>query len=711
MNQFYLRYLLIYLFAFLLGSAQAQQLIDVAGSGLATYSGDGGPALNASLNSPSSLLVTKNKELWIADIDNHRIRVINLSTGIIKTVAGTGVPSFSGDGGPALGAGLNQPRDLFQDINGNIFFTDFGNRRVRKIDTLGTITTVLGNGTTGFLEGANAMATGYPDGASLTVDPQGNIYITDYILRKILRMDHSTKTVHTFAGNGSSVYSGDGGRAIDAGIPRPHVVRYYADNSILVSDINANVVRKISLTTGIIETIAGNGTPGYSGDGGPAKLAQINIPLDLNVDSAGNVYIADGDNHVIRKLDAATGLISTIAGTGEPGYDGANVFFKCSRINVPVSVVWSPDGIIYIGELEGLRIRKLDPSPVMPRPLAVSISRLPPVICPGATLNLQVTRLGGFAGDPQIEWYLNGRRTGYFGEDFSLISPRNGDVVSLMVTGQNNTCQTDSVGASLPPLMLSNDVPATADILGDSILCPQEKTVFTAQSNYRLKNINWTINNVTSGQGPSFSPGSLGNRSVIQFRGSVDSAGCLSGTQVISRPMTIELLPAPALILSPTDTSIMWGNSLTLRAASDPGVTQFIWAGAGVSGNTTSTQTIQPERTGTYTVKVTNSLGCSSSAEAKIRVVRPIFIPNSFTPNADGKNDQFRIPSGTDLELVALRVFNRFGEIVWSTTDPSQGWDGTVNGQLAPVGTYIYQIRYRQDKDVVERKGTVTLIR
>ncbi|MGB4770356.1 MAG: gliding motility-associated C-terminal domain-containing protein [Chitinophagaceae bacterium] len=710
MNQFYLRYLLVIFYTCLLAPLSAQQLIDVAGTGIPTYSGDNGPALSASLNSPSAFVVTKNNELWITDIDNHRIRAINIATGIIRTVAGTGVPSFSGDGGAATRAGLNQPKDLVQDNNGNVYFTDIGNARVRKIDINGTITTVAGNGSQNYSEGANALLTGLPEGGSVAVDPQGNVYITDNVLRKVLRVDQATKTIRTFAGNGSGVYSGDGGNAVDAGIPHPHVVRYYPDNSIIVSDIDAHVIRKISISTGIIQTIIGIGTPGYSGDGGPAKSAQLNLPLDHNIDSAGNIYIADGDNHVIRRFNAATGEITTIAGTGEPGYDGANIFYKCSRINVPVAVVWSPDGIVYIGEWIGLRVRKIDPTPVIPTPPVVRLAPLPSPICPGTPLLLRVDRMGGFAGDPHLEWFRNGQSTGLFGPSASIPTVNNGDIISVRAIGNNNTCGVDSAITSTIPLTIADIIAATAEIRGDSILCPEETTNFTAKSNYRLKDINWTVNNINSAQGASFQPSGLRDGSVIQFRAVVDTSGCLAGTQVFSRTLTIDVLPAPALTLSPADTSIEPGNSVTLRSETEPGITQFLWSGTGVLPNGAVTQTVQPERTGTYTVRVTNALGCTQTAEAKIRVIRPVFIPNSFTPNADGKNDLFRIPPDTDLELVVLRVFNRFGEMVWETTDQTQGWDGTIKGLPAPVGTYIYQLRYRQDK-IVERKGAVTLIR
>ncbi len=176
--------------------------------------------------------------------------------------------------------------------------------------------------------------------------------------------------------------------------------------------------------------------------------------------------------------------------------------------------------------------------------------------------------------------------------------------------------------------------------------------------------------------------------------------------------MAVNVLPAPVLSISPADTSIAPGGSVTLVATTEPGIQQFRWTGAGlnITGGASS-QTVQPTRTGTYTVSVSDDLGCTQMVTAKIKVIRPIFIPNSFTPNGDGRNDLFRVPPDIDAELISFRVFNRFGELVWQTSDSSRGWDGTVKGKIAPNGSYAYQIMVRQDQEVLEIKGTVTLIR
>ncbi len=269
---------------------------------------------------------------------------------------------------------------------------------------------------------------------------------------------------------------------------------------------------------------------GYTGDGGPANLASINQPLDFAVDDTGNVYIAEGNNHVIRKIQASTGLISTIAGTGEDGYDGPNVFFRCSRINVPVSVCWSPSGLVYMGEWVGLRIRKLDPLAVTPVNPTATLSPIPAEICPGTPLELSIRRIGGFAGEPQMQWQINGRPAGYFGRTVSLPGIQDGDVVSCVITGNNNTCSTSTITVVSLPIRLADVVPVTAEILGDSIICAQQDALFTASSNYSLKDITWTVNNQPVGPGSTFNPQNLADGSVIQFRGVVDTNGCLKGT-------------------------------------------------------------------------------------------------------------------------------------------------------------------------------------
>jgi hypothetical protein len=239
---------------------------------------------------------------------------------IITTVAGTGTSGYSGDGGPATAAALNYSGNLINDNHGNLYFTDCDNNCIRKIDITGVITTIAGNGSAGY-SGDGGAATAaelfYPHG--VTVDNYGNIFIADQ-KNNCVREVNTSGTITTIAGNGSGGYSGDGGAATAATLNWPTGIALDNAGNIYVTEYYNSVVRKIS-TSGIISTYAGNGSAGYSGDGGPATDGQINGPYSLATDQLGNVYIADCFNYRIRKVDVY-GVISTIAGTGSGGFSG-----------------------------------------------------------------------------------------------------------------------------------------------------------------------------------------------------------------------------------------------------------------------------------------------------------------------------------------------------------------------------------------------------
>jgi RHS repeat-associated protein len=282
----------------------------VAGNGQGGYSGDDGPAVVAQLNSPYGVSVDSTGNIYIADRDNHRIRKVDTS-GIITTVAGNGIPSFSGDGGPATEAELKYPAGIALDSIGNVYIADLSNHRIRKVDTSGIITTVAGNGIPGS-SGDGGPATGarltWPNGVS--VDSIGNIYIADGDNSRIRKVDTSG-IITTVAGNGQGGYSGDDGSATEARINTLSGVAVDSIGNIYIPDINNDRIRKVD-TNGIITSVIGNGQRGYSGDGGPATEAKLSYPYGMAVDSIGNIYIADADRR-IRKVsfpDAFAGLVT-----------------------------------------------------------------------------------------------------------------------------------------------------------------------------------------------------------------------------------------------------------------------------------------------------------------------------------------------------------------------------------------------------------------
>jgi len=254
--------------------------------------------------------------LYITDVNNNRIRKVDVGTGIITTIAGNGTAGFSGDGGPATSAALNFPDGIGLDAAENIYFGDALNNRIRRVDaTTGVITTVAGNGIAGFA-GDGGLATNaelkFPSRPAL--DRNGNLYIADFQNNRLRRVDASTNIITTVAGNGTAGYSGDGGPATSAQLNGPLSVTVDAAGNIYLSDINNERIRVVNTTTnpvallgvtiqpGDIQTVAGNGFVGYFGDGGPAISARLNLPTGLLVDAQGNLYFADANNNVIRRV-------------------------------------------------------------------------------------------------------------------------------------------------------------------------------------------------------------------------------------------------------------------------------------------------------------------------------------------------------------------------------------------------------------------------
>lgn len=279
----------------------AQGIIStIAGNGIAGYSGDGGPATLAQIKNPQGVAVDAAGNLYIAEPQNHRIRMVN-SSGIITTFAGTGTSGFSGDGGPANAAQINSPYGIAVDPAGNVFIGDANNNRVRKVNTAGIISTIAGNGVSGFSgDGGPATLSQLNGPSGVAIDALGRVYITDEVNHRI-RMVNTSGTITTVAGTTVSGYAGDGGSAIQAKLNFPEGVAVDAAGNIYIADLGNYVIRKVN-TSGIISTYAGTGVSGYSGDGGPAVNAQFKNPNSVAIDANGNLYVTDMLNHRVRRI-------------------------------------------------------------------------------------------------------------------------------------------------------------------------------------------------------------------------------------------------------------------------------------------------------------------------------------------------------------------------------------------------------------------------
>ncbi len=343
------------------GMLQAQIITTIAGSGTNGFIGNGGPATAAQFNYPNGVAVDNSGNVYVSDFNNAVVWKVNTS-GSINIVAGNGTLGYGGDGAAATAANLDKPCKLAADAAGNLYVTDWGNNRLRKISGAGIISTVAGDGTGGYSgNGGPATSAQLLKPESLSrVDASGNIYIGEQE-NDVIRKVSSTGIISTIVGNGAGGYSGDGGPATAATIDYPRGIAFDNFGNFYIADWNNKVIRKIN-SSGIISTIAGTGTAGYSGDGGPATAAQINGPTGMAVDYDGsggvNIYFADELNAVIRKINAA-GIISTIVGTGVQGYNGDGGAATASKLNFPVDIAIDSHGDLYIADAYNYRIRKV----------------------------------------------------------------------------------------------------------------------------------------------------------------------------------------------------------------------------------------------------------------------------------------------------------------------------------------------------------------
>jgi trimeric autotransporter adhesin len=339
-------------------AVQAQIITTIAGNGAAGFSGDNISATGTSIDHPSFLTVDATGNVYIADFNNNRIRKINAS-GIITTIAGTGIAAFSGDNGPATNAEINHPGGIILDAADNIYFSDNFNHRIRKINTSGTITTIAGTGTAGSVgNGTEATNAQFNSPHGLTIDAIGNFYIADYN-NNLVRKINSAGTITTIAGTGISGYSGDGGIATSAALNRPYGIVVDAFGNIFFSEYGNNCIRKIS-TSGIISTVAGvpaTGTGSYNGDNISATTAKLSEPCGITLDGNGNLYIADGNNSRVRKVSPATnGVITTITGNGSNAYNGDGGLATLAGVS-PLDIAVDVEGSLYITDFGNNRIR------------------------------------------------------------------------------------------------------------------------------------------------------------------------------------------------------------------------------------------------------------------------------------------------------------------------------------------------------------------
>ena len=345
-------------------AAQAGTIDTVAGTGRDADNGAAGNAREINVAQPFGVELGPDRALYVTEVGNHRVRRIELATGRVTTVAGNGTKGYSGDGGAATEAQLNEPYEVRFDAAGNMFFVEMQNHLVRKVDAhTRRITTVAGTGKKGFSgDRGPAIRATFNVPHSIALDRRGGLYVADIGNHRIRRVDLRTGVIDTIAGTGERTLPRDGQTARDNPLLGPRAL-FIHGTTLWIALREGHSIWRMELGRGVLRHIAGTGVKGYSGDTGPARQATFNGPKGIAVGPAGKVYVVDTENQAIRQIDVRTGRIVTVAGKGPRfrGGSGDGGPATEAELDRPHGVCVGAEGIIYIGDTVNHRVRRVRP--------------------------------------------------------------------------------------------------------------------------------------------------------------------------------------------------------------------------------------------------------------------------------------------------------------------------------------------------------------
>ncbi len=331
----------------------------LAGTGKKGHSGDAGPALQARLDNPFGVTRGPDGALYVVEFDGNVVRRIG-SDGVITTVAGSGKKGGLGDGGPALEAQFDQPHEIRFGPDGSLYVADMSNHRIRRVDSRsGIVTTVAGTGHPGFSgDGGAATQAALHNPISIQFDANGNLFICDIGNHRVRRVDALSGRMETFAGSGKGGTTDDGASYSTAPFNGPRTLDFDAEGHLWLALREANQVWRLDRRTGKAHHVAGTGAKGLTGDGGTARLATLSGPKGIAVGPDGRVFVADTENHVIRVIDPASGRIEGLVGDGIRG-DGPEGPATGCRLARPHGVFVDRNGTLYVGDSENHRVREV----------------------------------------------------------------------------------------------------------------------------------------------------------------------------------------------------------------------------------------------------------------------------------------------------------------------------------------------------------------
>ncbi|HYR84529.1 MAG TPA: NHL repeat-containing protein [Terriglobia bacterium] len=647
----------------------------IAGSsdGSSGYSGDNAPAIGAKLNAPKGLALDSLGNLYVADSENHRIRKVS-AEGVISTVAGNGIPGYGGDGGSALAAQLRSPLSIALDTAGNLYIADGGNRRVRRVTPDGVITSVAGNGTFGTGgDGGAATAAQFNTLSDVAADAAGNLYIADaYRVRKVT----PDGAIRTVAGTvtSSSTNTGDGGAATSATLRESLRVALDSTGNLYISDRNSARIRKVT-ADGIINTIAGNGTAGYSGDGAMAINAQVYFPEGIAVDGAGNLYIADGFSFRVRKVTSA-GVIATVAGNGNVRFAGDGSAAGTAQMNFPEGIAADALGNVYVSDTGNDRIRKIDVHGVINTVAGSTSSSRGDG---GPATNARLVTPAGVAVDAAGNLYIADRG------DHRIRKVTAGGAISTIVgTGSAGS---DGDGGSATAARLSSPNDVALDSAGNLYIADT--------GNHRIRKVN--PDGVITTLGEIGYPGSVavdagGNLYIAEYlrnmilkmtpEGAVSTVAGAggAGSSGDGGPATAARLNAPRGVDVDSAGNLYiadWGNHRVRKVANDGVITTVAGLGTpGFSGDGGPAAAAQLNHPVSLAVDALNNLYIADRDNHRVRKVERVAPSNSTA---------FRIP---DLGGLSVRTTGDAGSLVvgYGRIQP----DST---STTPAGVAIFGLR------------------
>jgi len=346
----------------LFATARAGTISTVAGNGTQGSAGEGGPATAAQIDNPFGVVRGPDGALWFTQYTGQRISKVT-ADGKLVNVAGTGKKGYTGDGGPALEATFNLPHELRFDKAGNYYIADMANHAIRRVDAkTGVITTFAGTGKLGYSgDGGPAAQAELKQPHSIQFDPSGeSLLICDIGNHVIRRVDMKSGTISTYAGVGKAGATPDGSPIVGTPLNGPRSIDFDSKGDLWLVTREGNQVFRFDLKAGVIHHIAGTGKKGFTGNGGPAKEATLSGPKGVAIDAAGNAWLADTESHSVRMVEAKSGKLLLMAGTGEKGDgpDGDPLGCKMARLH---GIFVDKDGAVYIGDSEAHRVRVLRP--------------------------------------------------------------------------------------------------------------------------------------------------------------------------------------------------------------------------------------------------------------------------------------------------------------------------------------------------------------